>query len=428
MTQPMQEQLPINVSWNITSVAWKNHDNVMSLYDCPSQEFSSAPDFSDEMIFVGRVAIPMEWLLVRYIALPLKNPDMVDADMLFQELADSSDLDADDWWLTWRIQRCEDGIAGMVFGLPESLRESIQNHAQWSKAKEILIDGYERLQGHIHDTQACMVIDQDDAGVFFGVFDGQTWRGMRRLNHCQGQDRQGADDALCLQIHHSCLAMGYDAQHYQRCGRISADLLAALGNDGATWAGELLEEPQTRHEANLASLEAVPIDGRKVLNLRHDRWAARHGLGQWQLWKRSAVLCSLLLVAWSFGVLSDLNSMEKQIENATQRIENAFHEGLPNEPVMLDALAQLRQATGGGTTIDTTFLSSLKAVSAVYRTEDWMLKTLELRDGEMQITGKVKDIETLNRMQASLKKALQKNVKIADTNIRGEQVSFRMQW
>jgi len=422
--QSIQELQPTNVSWNITSMAWRDHLNAIFVSDCPSQDFSSIPDFPDSEMLLGKVCIPMEWLLVRHIVLPLKSPDMVDADILFQELADSSDLDTSAWWLTWRMHRCESGVAGMLFGLPESLREAMQADEQWSKAKVILVDGYERLQAHLHHGQPCMVIDQDDEGVFFGVFDGQAWRGMRRLN---GAADHG--DGLIMQLLHSCQAMGFDAQHYELRGCISDSFLSALANKDMVWSGRLLKNSLTRHEANLASLETTGMDDHPApLNLRHGRWAVRHGWGQWHLWKRSAVLCSLLLLAWLIGISSELNSMDKQADHYTQRIEAAFHQGLPNEPVMLDALAQLRQAGGGEVTADTSFLSSLKAVSQVFRTEPWKLKTLELRDGEMQMTGEVKDIEALNRIQTNLKESLQKDVKIADTNIRGEQVSFRMQW
>jgi len=96
--------------------------------------------------------------------------------------------------------------------------------------------------------------------------------------------------------------------------------------------------------------------------------------------------------------------------------------------VMLDALAQLRQAAGSSVTSDPLFLSSLQAVGKVYRSAPWQLKTLELHEGEMHMTGEVKDIESLNRMQVNLKKALQKDVRIADTNISGKNVLFRMDW
>ena len=128
------------------------------------------------------------------------------------------------------------------------------------------------------------------------------------------------------------------------------------------------------------------------------------------------------------GAWHDLNRMDQQVEVYEQRIETAFHQGLPNEPVMLDALAQLRQAAGGEASNDTTFLVSLEAVSAVYQSEPWQLKTLELHKGEMHMTGEVKDIKSLNHMQLRLTQALQKDVRIADTNIRGEKVSFRMHW
>jgi len=135
-----------------------------------------------------------------------------------------------------------------------------------------------------------------------------------------------------------------------------------------------------------------------------------------------------ILLLWLLGMLYQIYEIDQQSDKYSQRIEAAFHQGLPNEPVMLDALAQLRQAAGGGTTRNETFLSSLFAVQKIYVIEPWQLSILELRDGEMYMAGEVKDIKTLNQMQQRLKRALQKDVRIVDTNMNGEKVNFRMRW
>lgn len=412
----------IDLSWDTASIVWKDqaggmHADVRSAVESESLDITELPSLPNENVLLSRVYIPMEWLLVRYVSLPLKQPSMVDVAILFQELADSSDLDANDWWLTWHLNVCESGVAGMVFGLPESLRTSMLASEPWLNAKEVLVDGYERLHVYVEEGQACLVLDQDDEGVFFGVYDGQVWRGMRRLN--------GDVEALWQQLLHSCCAMGFDAQNDPVYGQIYDVLLDKIRVENLIWQGERLNTQRTRHEANLSICQG---DGKAALNLRHGRWSSRREWGYLHIWKRSAALTALVLLAWIVGSVIGLHRMDKQIEVYKQRIEAAFHQGLPNEPVMLDALAQLRQAAVGRGVADTTFLSSLQAVSEVYKAQAWQLKTLELHDGKMHMTGEVKDIKSLNKIQASLRKSLQKEVSIADTNIRGEKVSFRMLW
>lgn len=417
ITSSSQALPSIDLSWHRTSMMWKDHAGGMHADEHESSNFSTLPDLPIEDVLLGRVYLPMESLLVRYIRLPLKQVNMVDKEILFQELADSSDVDAEQWWLTWRLNTCEHGVAGMLFALPEALRESMQAHEQWSQAKEVLVDGYERLQAYVQEGLACLIIDQDDEGMFFGVYDGQAWRGMRRLN--------GDVEVCWLQLLHSSVAMGFDIQNGVVCGQVDDVLLAKINEANMTWQGELLDTQRTRHEANLNLSQS---NEKSVLNLRHGQWALRREWGHLRMWKRSAILASLLLLAWIVGSVVHLQRMDNQIDMYEQQIEAAFHQGLPNEPVMLDALAQLRQAAGGHGIGDTTFLSSLQAVSQVYQTQAWQLKTLELRDGEMHMTGEVKDIKSLNQIQVSLQKVLQKKVSIADTNISGEKVSFRMHW
>jgi hypothetical protein len=419
----VSESLPsIDLSWDGASIVWKDQAGVMhadatSVDESESLDISALPSLPIENILLGRVYIPMEWLLVRYVSLPLKQPSMVDVAILFQELADSSDLDANDWWLTWHLHVCESGVAGMVFGLPESLRTSMLASEPWLNVKEVLVDGYERLHVYAEEGQACLVLDQDDEGVFFGVYDGQIWRGMRRLN--------GDVEALWQQLLHSCSAMGFDAQNDVVCGQVYDALLDKVKAANLTWQGEHLNTQRTRHEANLNICQG---DEKGALNLRHGRWSSRREWGHLHIWKRSAVLACLVLLAWITGTVIDLHRMDNKIEIYKQRIQVAFHKGLPNEPVMLDALAQLRQAAGGEGVADTTFLSSLQAVSKAYQAQAWQLKTLELREGEMHMTGEIKDIKSLNKIQTRLQKNLQKKVSIADTNMSGEKVSFRMHW
>jgi len=414
MTDAMA-QGPIRLSWDAKSLLCQTASEVMFAYDCEAQDFSCLPKLESQSVALDHVYLPMDRFVVRAVSLPLKSPHLVDADMLFQEIADTIDLDAEQWWLSWRLSVCDDGVAGMVFAMPESLRLAMQEDVQWNHAKYVLVDGYERLQAHIDGQHACAVIDQDSDGLFMGFYDGQAWRGMRRLNG-------GIAAQTISQMMRSWQSMGFDAEKDQLVGRANDGVLNELKQLCAHCDVAELFENKSRNEANLA-LDMIPS-----LNLRHGRWSAHSSWVGWKQWKRSFTLCALILLAWFIVTGLDLSSLDRQLEFDQQRIEQAFHQGLPNETVMLDAMAQLRQAAGGNAAHESVFLQSLQVVSQVYAKRPWQLKLLELRDGNMQMSGTIKDIESLNKMQALLQQKMAKDVKIVDTNIAGKKVSFRMSW
>ncbi|MDQ6968865.1 MAG: type II secretion system protein GspL [Mariprofundaceae bacterium] len=418
MMENAMPQQSVQLSWDGQSVAWKNESEVFVSHDCEQSGLMSLPELTDSSAQLDVAYLPMEWLLVRSISLPLKSPSMVDADMLFQEMADSMDIDANEWWLSWHMDICDDGVAGMVFALPESLRQSMLENPQWNQAKSVLVDGYQRLLANCDGSEACAVLDQDADGAFIGFFDGQAWRGMRRFNG----EIASSDIA---QIIGSWQAMGFDANQNKLCGRADAALREAMQGLCAHCDIDEWDASVSRNQGNLdMNLQALP-----VLNLRHGRWATGSTWDIWRVWKRSLFLCGLGLLAWMMVVWVDLYRMDHELTSYQQRIEQAFHQGLPNETVMLDAMGQLRQAAGGKRGAgDHIFLSSLQAVSQVYQATPWQLKLLALRDGRMKMSGQVKDIEALNHIQSALQKALDKDVQIVDTNITGKHVTFRMSW
>ena len=407
----------VDISLSMTSMMWKDiagglHDESLGLQALLQEEVIDGFDALPQRIY-----LPMEHLLLRHIQLPLQKPYMVDADMMFQELANSCDVAEDDWWLSWDLRSCDAGIAGMLFALPEAWRTAIQSHEKLRLARYVLVDGYERLSARLTDHIASLVLDQDAEGIFFGVFDGQTWQGMRRING-------DMTATVYEEIRLSSIAMGFDWQSGCVQGCIGHDLLQMLLADGLHWQGDEVEVLPSRHAANLH----IAQYHHAALNLRHGAWALRRDWGFLKTWKRSMVLCGFLLLAWMVSTMIDIYRLDHAIEAGQQRIESAFHAGLPDEPVMLDPLAQLKQAAGGSDVHDEAFLSSLQAVSRVYKAIPWQLHSLTLRDGVMLIAGEVSDINTLNKIQAELKKRLQRDVQIADTNMRGNQISFRMQW
>jgi len=421
-TQTTEQEPPqgMALSWHGQSLAWQGSAGAVAVHDCDDVCITDVPVLPDETMPLARVYVPMECLLVRCVQLPLQQVQWVDAAVLLQEISEQCDIQAQDWWLSWAMQSCEAGVAGMVFGLPESLRQSMQASKPWCDVPEVLVDGFERLQMHIVPNQACAVLDGDDEGVFLGYFDGQTWRGMRRLNMSCEDDWQGG---VWAQVLASWQAMGFDAEKDLVLGNAFEAWVESIQGACKHWQGQVLPAGRSRHQANLALHTAA------ALNLRHGRWAVRgQGRMVWKQWKRSAILLGLTYFVWLLGMVFGIQGMNHKLQDYEQRMEQAFHQGLPQEPVMLDALAQLRKASGGSSQHDVSFLLALQAVAQVYQKQSWQLQSLELRDGEIYMAGKVANLERLNQLQAALQQALGKSVRLDDTNLSGEQVAFRMHW
>ena len=407
----------IALSLTAMSMMWKEAEGGLHYEEQGLHDFlndSELAGFDDGVLY--ELYLPMEWLLVRHIQLPLKSPQLVDADMLFQELANSSDIEEGQWWLSSALNSNDEGVAGMLFGLPEAWRKTMQSYPKLAQLKFVWVDGYERLQAVLLDDEPSLVISQDANGVFFGVFDGQVWRGMRRING-------DIHAAKYQEILHASIAMGFEPQTWVVQGYIGQDLLDKILAEGLAWQGNMLERLPNRHEANLA-LEHHHTQ----LNLRHGSWSLMQGWAFLKPWKRSVVLCGILVLVWIGTTVVDLYRLEQALDNAQQRIEEAFHKGLPNEPVMLDALAQLEQASGTKMVKTNMFLMGLQAISQVYKQYAWHINSLELRNDEMYMAGEVKDIKALNQIQMALQTVLQRDVGIIDTNMSHQQVRFQMHW
>jgi len=307
----------------------------------------------------------------------------------------------------------------MVFGMPETWRESMQEHEHWGEAKVIMVDGYERLQTHAEHGTAAAVVSQDAEGLFFGFFDGEAWRGMRRLNAVTWQA------STQWELMKSLEAMGFDAQKHAVTGIANEAMWQHFRDETCETVGERWESLPTRHEANLA----LPQTSTSALNFRHGRWSAQQIWQRWSFWQRSVILMLATLMIWFAGTWYQLNQLDAALNDSQARIVAAFHEGLPQAPVMLDPLAQLKQAAGGDTSqVDTHFLSDLEHIGKVYQTQPWQLNALSLRDGQTNMTGSVPSLEELNKIQAALQKELKQEVRIVDTQMAKNHVSFRLTW
>ena len=364
------------------------------------------------------IYLPMECLLSRFVILPLKQSALVDEHMMFHELANHCDIKEDDWWLSWDLKACDEGVAGMLFGLPETWRASMQEqHQAEEHCQFVWVDGYERLQSCLVGADACLVLDQDSEGLFLGVYDGQAWRGMRRMH--------GDINAISYQeITYTSMAMGFDKKSYAVRGKVGQALLDMILADALLWQGAVVQDLPSRHAANL-DIE-LPVD--QGLNLRHGAWRRNQGWKLFKPWKRSIVLLAVLTLLWLLATVVDIYRTDHALSLAEQRIEAAFHRGLPQAPVMLDPLAQLSQAAGVSHVQNTLFFNDLQAISEVYKKHPWQMRSLEWRDGRMYMAGEVSDIKVLNMMRSELASKLQREVRIEDTNMNAGHVLFRMQW
>jgi hypothetical protein len=421
----MNDSKQTYIYWDAHTLAWFHEDHGLQCEPITLDDDALLPALPEGLtadMFAGAVVLlPQESLLLRTLHLPLKSPSMLDGDMLLQELADHAGIDPEDWWLCWSFHNDADsGIHGTAFGMPETLRQTIADDNAWQQLRYLGIDGWHRVQAHIAAGDVA-VLDQDADGLFLALHSGACWRGIRRLNGAM-------DAALWAQVCASLQAMGFDAEQHAIRGQIDAALATRLQAEGWQWQGEVLDELLPRYHANLRCLsqQGTPHG---ALNFRHGRWAAG---GSWQAlrpWLRSASLAAALLLLMIAGMVMDNANLKAQQSDAEARLVAAFKLGLPQEPVMLDPLAQLRQAAAnlgqGGER--SRLLNDIQHISEVYQSTPWQLKTLSVQQGKVQLAGEVADVQGLNTLQSALEQALAVPVRIADTNL-GSKVAFRLEW
>ncbi|MDQ7000396.1 MAG: GspL/Epsl periplasmic domain-containing protein [Mariprofundus sp.] len=398
------------------------------------------PELPDTAV-VSTVLLPVEHLLSRSFSLPLAQTRFIDQEILGQELEEHSSEQAEDWWLAWQGGSAGDGVAGMMFGLPETVRKQIDAYEGWRQASYIGVDIWVRLNASLEASpkakqfeNAVAVLDADVSGICFGVWSGgdgsQTaggfWHGMRRLNWGAALLEHQCTE-LAENILRSLQAMGWEGDGGMAVGRLPVVLQKALNL--SSWQGESAElsELPGRNEANLA------VDAASGLNFRHGRWRAESPLGNLKPWRRTLAMAVALTVIWATGMMWQNHRLNVQLKEAQQRIVTAFHTGLPNEAVMIDAMAQLRKAAGGRSTgasghDATMWLRQIAAVHRVYQQTPWKIRELSFRDGIMTMSGWATDLQTMNRIREALQKQTGKKVKLLDTDLSGNRVKFRMTW
>jgi len=409
--------------------AWQAMDAQGNYLPLPVEDANWLPELPADTR-VESLILPLESLLVRSFSLPLPHPRFIDAGVLGQELDERAGEEPERWWLAWRAGKVagEAGqVAGMVFGMPVAWRLAIESDPRWRDMRVITPDAWVRLQAHVSGLDAAAnagpvaVFDADADGIYIGVWQAGIWRGMRRLNVASGEISQGLADQ-CLR---SLMAMGWQ-QGQSAIGRLDQHRLDALKL--GSWAGNIVAESEGL-PGRLQMQDAVGAGAE--LNFRHGRWAARTGKGWIRPWKRALVLAAGITLIWLMTTMYQIHALNVQADAYRQQIVDAFHQGLPDEKVMIDALAQLRRAAGSNGVVHANlgfWLQQLASINRAYSKEAWDMQELELRDGGIVLAGKAKNLEALNRIRQLLQQESGRDVVLADTDLSGEQVNFRMHW
>jgi hypothetical protein len=431
----MSETLSSRLSWCPLGMGVRDTSGNITFSPSSTEEDNDSEQehnlLTNETSRLGCIYMPMENLLVRSFQLPLDHIKYLDAPMLAQELADTAGIEPNDWWLTWHASKTERGISGIVFGLPKTEKHRIQTMPAWQQAPLLLVDGWERLNQQLQgntEQASIAVIDTDAEGVFFGFYQAGVWKGMRRLNGDMQTDEIAT--SLSKQALWSLASMGFDPESSIALGRITTPMKNELHS--ITHQSSLMIEdslPQ-RYMANL-TLPNPNSKGKNTLNIRHGKWAIKRKDTLPREWHRPALLaaaaCCLWLILTTFGN----HQLESQLESMNDDITSAFHKGLPNQPVIIDALAQLRQAAnqGGGTPSGSAFVTSqLNSLGEVFKTNPWDMQELKMDDKGSSLAGKVDSLDTLNTIRKLLEDKLGRTVQIADTDLNGNKVAFRMTW
>ncbi|WP_038250877.1 GspL/Epsl periplasmic domain-containing protein [Ghiorsea bivora] len=430
----MTESSLASLSWCPASIAIRDFHGQINIMPVTIDDDTHLPHIEQTTQTLSCIYLPLENLLVRTFNFPLKHPRFLDANMLAQELADSAGIEPDDWWLTWHANSNHDGgISGIVFALPKPLKHAIQQDPMWQHAPFLLIDGWERLNHCLdqHDVDNTAIIDADSQGLFLGYYKQGVWLGMRRLNIATDADINDPNicEQLCHEVNLSLQAMGFDAEQHNLIGRIPS----AMKNMPLCQGREQLQVEEhlgQRHIINL-NLPLPHKNNLHTLNIRHGKWAAKNHGSIPKVWWRSIGLAIMASIVW-LSILSIENyQLRQQLDAMNNEIIQAFHRGLPQQTVIIDAMAQLRQATHTGDDASNSsqhVTTQLNIISAVFKKHPWHMQELRINNNEVVISGQVNSLDALNDISNALQEKLGQKVKITDTDLKGNEVTFRMRW
>jgi len=432
----MSEQPPCRLNWCPAGMAMRDSQGNITFVEHAHDQ--NTPSFLPEMpqgvAQIDCVYLPIESFLTRNFKLPLKHTRHLDADMLLQELADTADIEPDQWWLTWTAHKIESGISCMVFGIKKTIQQAIQSDKYWQQAPLLLVDGWERLNHWLptqknveNSTSDVAVIDTDAEGVFFGLHQNGAWQGMSRLN-ADMHDKE-TREAITQQVLWSLQAMGFSTDSTAITGRLTPETAASFQLENNALPTTVEESFPQRHMLNLM-LGGAAEHQTTPLNIRHGQWAVRHANALPKTWHRTLGLSAAVCCLWLVLNVWNNHQLETQLETLHDEIITAFHHGLPNQPVIIDALAQLRQAAGGAdqNTNQRRVTEQLQVISTVYAQTPWQMSEIKIDAKGVLMIGIAKNIDILNTIRDGLAEASDASVHIADTDLDGDKVKFRMRW
>lgn len=384
------------------------------------------PQLPVEDAVADKIYWPLESLLVRPFKLPLGDPRFLDAAILAQEVLESAGAHLDAWWLAWQAERCEEGIAGVVFGLPASIQRAMQSQPVWQGCSAVLVDGLERLVSMRVQSEAparAAILDADREGLFFGYCRDGAWRGLRRLNW---QDDGACDEDRAQQIVRTLTAMGFDADAEPVCGAVDAQMAPTLAAVFGQWHVKALDAPADRNTTTLA-LEGASSG----LNFRHGRWAVR----DWSsvaLWRRPLLLAATVVLVWSAAMVAETLMLKSQARQYEQQIAGAFRTAVPDGPEVgpdyqMELLRKRAGVSSGGGDARR-LLPELNALARAWSEQHWQIQEIDFRNGRIQLSGEVKTLDDLEKIKAALQEGLGKSVTIDDTKLADNSVNFRIHW
>ncbi|MBF0295202.1 MAG: hypothetical protein HQL96_08425 [Magnetococcales bacterium] len=159
--------------------------------------------------------------------------------------------------------------------------------------------------------------------------------------------------------------------------------------------------------AGLALAAAQGSHGR-LLNFK-DGGGAREWQSLWRPWRPAALLAAALLLTWSGQELLRHSQAKSRFEQARSATETAFRQALPHIPVMVDPVAQLKQALGHAGQREGHFpgLSTWIGIiqNAVPAETQVKWQRLRYEPGEVQLTGEVPSYNHLDQVRAALRQA-----------------------
>jgi len=416
-----------SISWCPKGLGIRKAEGDINLEPIQTEEGKLLPSFKPHVASSNCIYLPLENMLVRHIKFPLKQPKFLDVNILLEELAYTASITPDDWWLTWQVKVADDGIAGMVFGVRKTLKDELAQTPPWQSSPLLLVDGWQRLNHWLpenHDDVA--VIDTDAEGLFLGVRQQDTWFGMRRLN-ADMTDIE-TQSTVAQQAMWSLQSMGYNKDTMDLVGRISPEFENLF--PASKSQNKLLVEPNLsqRHALTLQLTEPTATD-KNTLNIRHGSWSNKSTSPLLRAWYRPLVLTAAMCCLWITLTMASNSSIASQISSLNNQIEAAFHRGLPDQPVIIDAIAQLRKAAGqNGQASQSNVSNQLMIISQVFKETSWQMESLNIGTSGTTLAGKVNSLDKLNSIKDKLAKLMQRDVRIADTDLNGDEVSFRIRW